>query len=61
MLSISRHMSLSCNMSDVYLFDMLFTWFLLTQILMIKMLFTKGHRIFLERMTNHLDIKNILP
>ena len=53
-------MSLSCNMYDVYLFDMLFAWFLLTQILIINMLFNKGHRIFLERMTNHLEIKNIL-
>ena len=29
-----------CNMYDVYLFDVLFTWFLLTQILMINKLFT---------------------
>ena len=48
------------GMYDVYLFDILFTWFLLTQILMINKLFTKGHKIFLERMTNHLEIKNIL-
>ena len=47
-------------MYDAYLFDILFTWFLLTQILMITKLFTKGHKIFLERMTNHLEIKNSL-
>ena len=44
---------------DVYLYDILFTWFL-TQILMINKLFTKIHKIFLERMTNHLEIKNSL-
>ena len=44
-----------CNMHDGYLFDILFTWFLLTQILMIHKLFTKGHKIFLEIMTNHLE------
>ena len=33
-------------MYDVYLFDKLFTWFLLTQILMINKLFTKGHKFF---------------
>ena len=37
-------------MYDVYFFDILLTWFLLTQILMIN-------KIFLERMTNHLEIK----
>ena len=47
-------------MYDLYLFDILFTWFLLTQILMINNLFTKGHKTFLERMTNHLEIINIL-
>ena len=47
-------------MYDVYLFDILFAWFLLTQILMINKLFTEGHKIFLERMTNRLEIKNIL-
>ena len=47
-------------MYDVYLFDILFTWFLLTQILMKYKLLTKGHKIFLERMRNHLEIKNIL-
>ena len=49
-------------MYDDYLFDILFTWFLLTQIhvLLINKLFTKGHKIFLERMTKHLEIKNIL-
>ena len=45
---------------NVYLFDILLTWFLLTQILMINKLFTKGHTIFLERMTYHLEIKNSL-
>ena len=48
------------NMYDVYLFHILFTWFLLTQIIMIKKLFTKGHKIFLERMANHLEIKTSL-
>ena len=47
-------------MYDVYLFDILFTWFLFAQILMINKLFTKVHKIFLERMTNHLESKNIL-
>ena len=47
-------------MSDVYLYDILFTWFLLTQILTINKLFTKGHKIFLEKMTNHREIKNNL-
>ena len=47
-------------MYTVYLFDILFVWFLKTQILMINKLFTEGHKIFLERMTNHLEIKNIL-
>ena len=32
----------------------------MTQILMINKLFTEGHKIFLERTTNHLEIKNIL-
>ena len=45
-------------MYDVYLFHILFPWFLLTQILMINKIFTKGHTIFLERMTNQLGIKN---
>ena len=40
--------------------EILFTWFLLTQILMKNKLFTKGHKIFQERMTNHLEIKNSL-
>ena len=35
-------------MCGVYLYDILFTWFLLTQILMINKLFTKGHKNFLE-------------
>ena len=47
-------------MYEVYLFDILFTWFLLTQILMINKLFTEGHKIFLERITNHLEIKSSL-
>ena len=47
-------------MYDVYLFDILFTWFLLTKILMIYKLFTEGHNTFLEIMTNHLEIENIL-
>ena len=41
----------------VYLFDILITWFLLTQILIINKLFTKGHKLFLERMPNHPEIK----
>ena len=44
-----------CNMYDIDLSDILFTWFLLAQILMINKLFTKVHKIFLERMTNHLE------
>ena len=44
-------------MYDVYLFDILFTWFLLTQILMIYKLLTKGRKIFLEKMRNHIEIK----
>ena len=47
-------------MYDVYLFDILFTWFLLTQILMINKLCIKGHNIFLERMTKQLETKNSL-
>ena len=47
-------------MYDVYLFDILFAWFLLNQLLVINKLFTKGHKIFLEGMTYHLEIKNIL-
>ena len=43
---ISYEQTSYCNMYDVYLFDILFTWFLLTQILMIKKLFTKSHKIF---------------
>ena len=42
---------------------MLFTKFLLSQILemlIINKLFTKCHMTFLERMTNHLEIKNSL-
>ena len=42
---------------------MLFTKFLLSQILemlIINKLFTKCHKTFLERMTNHLEIKNSL-
>ena len=50
----------SCNMYDAYLFDILFTWFLLTKISMIIKLFTKFHKLFLERMTNHLEINNSL-
>ena len=45
---------------DVSLFDILIAWFLLTQILMINKLLTKGHNAFLERMPNHLEIKNSL-
>ena len=52
--------SLHCNRYDVYLFDILITWFLLTQILMINKLFIKGDKVSLERMTNHLEITNIL-
>ena len=47
-------------MYDVYFFDILFTWFLLIQLLMINKLFTEGHKIFLERPTIHLEIKNSL-
>ena len=39
------------------LFDILFTWFPLTQILTINKLFTEGHKIFLEGKTNHQEIK----
>ena len=46
-------------MHDAYLFDILFAYFLLTQILMINKLFTMVIR-FLVKMTNHLEIKNIL-
>ena len=47
-------------MYDVYLFDILLTWFLLTQILINKLV-TKGrHKILLERIANHLEIKNII-
>ena len=44
-------------MHDVYLFDILLLlfFFLLTKILMINKLFIKGHKIFLERMTKHLE------
>ena len=45
-------------MYDVYLFDILFAWFLLTKILMINMLLTKSHKIYQEGMTYHLEIKN---
>ena len=50
----------SYNMHKAYLFDILFTWFRLTQILIINKLFTKGHKIFLQRMTNYLEINNSL-
>ena len=43
-------------MYDVYLFDILISLFLLTQILMTNKLFTKGHTIFLERKTNQTEI-----
>ena len=46
-------------MYGVYLFDILFTWFLLTKILMISKLFTKDKNDCLERMTNHLEIQKI--
>ena len=46
-------------MHDAYLFDILFAYFLLTQILMINKLFTLVIR-FLVKMTNHLEIENIL-
>ena len=44
-------------MYDAYMNDMLFNWFLFTQIMTMNTLFTKGHKILLERMTKHLDIK----
>ena len=47
-------------MYDVYLFDILFTWFLLTQMLMLNMLFTKSNKTFLERVANHQEINKSL-
>ena len=43
-------------MFDVYLFDILFIWFLLSQILMINKLFTEGHKIFSRK--NDLSSRN---